>query len=85
MLAVIPTTQDVVTVIMQNNEREYRFILRKDNAGGVQSFPLNKKSDELHRIHVMNANASMLVQDADELLTPEQAKKVKAIIALVME
>lgn len=74
----------IVTILAQNNGREYRFIMRNDGKGGVASFPVDKQlEDQRELIHLMNGNASDCVQDAEEFLTPEQAAKVKAIAALI--
>jgi hypothetical protein len=71
----------IVQLHVSNNGRSYRFLLRKDHAGGLESTSLTESNSRI--IHVMNARATDLIQDADKYLTPEQALKVKMHIALV--
>jgi len=66
-----------------NNGRSYRFILRNDQVGGLESTSLTESNSRI--IHAMNAKAPDLIADADKYLTVEQAAKVKAHIALVTE
>lgn len=76
-------TPTVVTVQVEHDNRRYEFILRNDYKGGMQSFPLAGAADTRTLIHVMNATATDLKQDADQHLPPDKAAEVKAIIDAV--
>jgi hypothetical protein len=71
----------IVILHVENDGRSYRFILRDDQAGGLESTSLTESNSRI--IHVMNARATDLIPDADKYLTPEQADKVKRHIHLV--
>lgn len=71
----------ILTLQVENNGRMYRFILRNDQAGGLESTSLTESNSRI--IHVMNARATDLIEDADKYLTPEQADKVKGHIHLL--
>jgi len=71
----------IVELHVSNKGRSYRFILRKDFAGGLESTSLTESNSRI--VHVMIATATDLIPDADKYLTPEQALKVKMHIALV--
>lgn len=73
-----------ISILVENNDRLYDFILRTDHKGGLKSFPSSWESQDQRTIlHTMNATATDLIEDADKYLTPEQAAKVKAHIALI--
>lgn len=74
----------LVVVQVEHNLRRYEFILRNDYKGGMTSHPLNEATaDQRSIIHVMNATATDLKQDADQHLPPDLAAQVKTLIDAV--